>query len=204
MRIDTALPPAATAATTRRSRPEATDTPPAAPAAPAPAPAPAPAAAPPTEGSAPATHGRGAEHRSDVATLRQWVNHPELRSSITLPDLEAPHKGQGFAKAVEAYQAVIAATAPPAPPTDETPVVTDPVVPPPTDETPVVTDPVVPPPTGETPVVTDPVVPPPTGEITIPAPELPPLVVAPPVDETVAPDLPPLDVTVDEPVLEGA
>lgn len=114
MRIDIALPPSA-AAPARRSRAEAADGPP------------APGA--PTEDSAPASRGRGADHRSEVATLRQWVNHPELRASTELPDLEGSHPGQGFAKAVAAYQAVVAETAPPAvtPPVDETPVVTPPV-----------------------------------------------------------------------------
>lgn len=77
-------------------------------------------------------------HRSDVATLRQWITHPELRSELTLPDLAAEHKGNGFQKAVAAYQAAVAIANPtppadPAPVTDPAPVVTDPA--------PVVTDP---------------------------------------------------------------
>lgn len=58
-------------------------------------------------------------HRSDVAALRQWVNHPELRNDLALPDLAAEHKGNGFARAVAAYEAAIAAGTP-------DPVTTDP------------------------------------------------------------------------------
>jgi hypothetical protein len=79
------------------------------------------------EGGKPHGLVRAAEHshRSDVAALRQWINHPELRSDLALPDLSTEHKGHGFQKAVAAYEAVIAtATPPPAPEPD--PVVTDP------------------------------------------------------------------------------
>ncbi|HKY75898.1 MAG TPA: hypothetical protein VJS45_07155 [Acidimicrobiia bacterium] len=62
-------------------------------------------------------------HRSDAAALRQWINHPDLRSDLTLPDLSTEHKGNGFAKAVAAYEAAIASATPPS---DPAPVVTDP------------------------------------------------------------------------------
>jgi hypothetical protein len=85
---------------------------PASPSAPAAA-APAPASAT-TPAPAPAAHGKGAEHRSDVATLRQWLNHPDRRDGITLPDLTVPAShGHGFANAVAAYQAVLAELVPP-------------------------------------------------------------------------------------------
>jgi hypothetical protein len=95
-----------------------------------------PAAAPPVtpepaEADAPAegkAHGlaRAAGHsnRSDVAALRQWVNHPELRDSLELPDLTAEHNGNGFQKAVAAYEAAIAIANPAVtdtPPASETP-----------------------------------------------------------------------------------
>ena len=96
------------------------------------APPPAPVTTPEPEVSeAPAESGkahglvRAAEHshRSDVAALRQWINHPDLRSDLTLPDLSTEHKGRGFEKAVAAYEAAMgSAAAPPA--TDSTPVVT--------------------------------------------------------------------------------
>ena len=118
------LPPAATQARATH-RPE-TD-------APAQAPAPAPTSEP-SQPEAPAETGkphglvRAADHsnRSDVAALRQWINHPDLRSDLTLPDLSTEHKGNGFAKAVAAYEAVIAVGNNPAPPPDSAPVVTDP------------------------------------------------------------------------------
>ncbi len=90
-------------------------------------------------------------HRSDVAALRQWVNHPDLRAELTVPDLTAVHKGNGFQKAVAAYQAA-AAIGTPTTPADPAPVVTDPA--------PVVTDPA-PVEGGAAPVETDaaPVVP---------------------------------------------
>lgn len=119
--------------------------------APAPHATPAPrqrAAAAPVEAAPPepprtAPKGKGAEHRSDVATLRQWVNHPDRRDAMTLPDVDASgRRGQGFAKAVEAYRSVLAELPPPpaAPPVTDP--VTDPVtvtVPPPA--APPVTDP---------------------------------------------------------------
>ena len=80
----------------------------------------------------------GHSHRSDVATLRQWINHPDLRAELTLPDLAAEHKGNGFQKAVAAYQAA-AVTGTPTPPADPAPVVTDPA-PVETGTTPVETD----------------------------------------------------------------
>lgn len=110
---------------------------------------PAPAPAPTTPRSADAaTKGRGAEHRSDVATLRQWVNHPDRRDAMTLPDVNATdHRGQGFAKAVEAYRAVLAEL--PAPPA--APPVTDPV----TDPVTVIVPPPAAPPVTDTVPVTD-------------------------------------------------
>ena len=108
--------------------------------------------APPPEAPAESerAHGlvRAAEHshRSDVAALRQWINHPDLRDDLPLPDLTAEHKGNGFEKAVAAYEAALAVGNPP-PATDPAPVATDPdpVIP---DPGPVVSDPA--------PVVTDP------------------------------------------------
>lgn len=136
------LPPAATSQTRGAGRPGPggpVETPPAPVAAPTDE---TPGAEAPAEGEK--AHGpvRAAEHsnRSDVAALRQWINHPELRSDLALPDLSAEPKGNGFAQAVAAYQAIIAIGTPPA--TD--PVVTDPA---PTD-----------PPAGADPVVSDPVV----------------------------------------------
>jgi hypothetical protein len=109
----------------------------------APAPAPAETAEAPAP-EAPAeekAHGLvGAadhSHRSDVAALRQWINHPELRGDLALPDLAAEHHGNGFHQAVAAYEAVIA-LADPAPAAD-TPAVVDPV--PVTDPAPVTADP---------------------------------------------------------------
>jgi len=100
----------------------------------------------------------GMSHRSDVAALRQWINHPERRNELPLPDLTADHHGTGFQKAVAAYQAATA-TVDPAPVTapvvDPAPVtgsgsVTDPA---PSTNTPIV-DPA---PTPEPPpVLTDP------------------------------------------------
>lgn len=92
------------------------------------------AAAAATVSPPPTKPGKGAEHRSDVATVRQSVNHPDERATIVLPDLTAPRQGQCFAMAVATYQAVVAELAPP-------PAPTLPVVPPPTDEMPVVTPP---------------------------------------------------------------
>jgi hypothetical protein len=56
-------------------------------------------------------------HRSDVAALRQWINHPDLRSELSLPDLTTEHNGRGFEKAVAAYEAATATAIPP--PVDE-------------------------------------------------------------------------------------
>lgn len=90
--------------------------------------------------------GRTAEysHRSDVAALRQWINHPDLRSELALPDLTGEHKGNGFQTAVAAYKAIIA-IGNPAPSTDPAPVPeADPVVDPApaaSDPAPVVSDP---------------------------------------------------------------
>ncbi len=107
-------------------------------AAPAPAvdsaPTPAPEASdtePPVEAK---PHGlvRAGEHsnRSDVAALRQWINHPSLRDGLAVPDLAAAeHKGRGFEKAVAAYEGVAPAPPAPAPPvTDPDPMVADPLV----------------------------------------------------------------------------
>jgi hypothetical protein len=137
MRISGATPPLPPVAGHARStRPAEADA-----SAQAPAPAPTPALADP---EAPAETGkphglvRAAEHsnRSDVAALRQWINHPDLRDDLPLPDLSAEHKGQGFQKAVAAYKA--AGTGVPAtdlPPTndpalvvDRSPIVTDPAL----------------------------------------------------------------------------
>lgn len=115
------LPPAATqACATRRLEADAP-----APAAPAPTSETSGAEAPAESGK---PHGlvRAAEHshRSEVAALRQWINHPELRDSLTVPDLAAEPNGSGFQKAVAAYEAAIATANPPAtdtPPASETP-----------------------------------------------------------------------------------
>jgi hypothetical protein len=118
-------------------------------------PPPAPVSIPETpEPDAPAESGkahglvRAAEHshRSDVAALRQWINHPDLRNDLPLPDLSGEHKGNGLRQAVAAYEAIIAIGNPP-PAADPAPAVTDPA--------PVITEPapVVP---DTAPVVTDP------------------------------------------------
>jgi hypothetical protein len=153
------LPPAASQARATR-RPEAD----------APAQAPAPAPTPETsEPDAPAETGkphglvRAAEHsnRSDVAALRQWINHPDLRSELAPSDLTVEHKGNGFAKAVAAYESIIAIGSPPA---SSDPVVPDPVVP----------EPVVPEPVPD-PAVSDPppVVTEPVPDLPVPAPAVP-------------------------------
>lgn len=134
MRISGSTPPMPPVASQARStrRPEAD----AAAQAPAPATVPVPET---SEPEAPAetgkAHGlvRAAEHSngSDVAALRQWINHPDLRSDLALPDLSAEHKGNGFAKAVAAYESIIAIGDPPAstdPAPVPDPVVSDPVV----------------------------------------------------------------------------
>jgi hypothetical protein len=137
MRLSGATPPLPPAAGHARStRPAEADAP-----AQAPAPAPSP---PPTEPEASAEtakpHGlvRAADHshRSDVAALRQWINHPDLRSELALPDLTAEHKGNGFAKAVAAYEAAVASATPP--PATDAPPATDP---PPASDPPSVGDP---------------------------------------------------------------
>jgi len=110
MRIDSAAPAAHTPPP-RRSKAEEAAAPPAAPA--------------PAAEAGRTSHGRGAEHRSDVATVLQWINHPDLRESLVLPDLQATHNGKGFANAVAAYQAVLAELTPP--------VTEEPVPPEPTD-----------------------------------------------------------------------
>jgi hypothetical protein len=131
------LPPAASQARATR-RPEA-DAP-----AQAPAPAPAPATSEPEASTETGkAHGlvRAAEHsnRSDVAALRQWINHPDLRSDLSMPDLSTEHAGNGFAKAVAAYEAATAIGDPPPVPVPE-PVITDPA-PAVTEPTPGVTEP---------------------------------------------------------------
>jgi hypothetical protein len=157
MKISGTTPPLPSVASQARStrRPE-TD-------APAEAPAPAPVPVPETsETEAPTESGkahglvRAAEHshRSDVAALRQWINHPDLRSDLSLPELSSEHKGKGFEKAVTAYEAIIAIGNPPS--TDPAPI-PDPVV---TDPAPVAIDP--------NPVVADP-----APVITDPSPVLP-------------------------------
>jgi len=75
-------------------------------------------------------------HRSTVAALRQWINHPGLREQLGEPDLTAPAKaGGGFEKAVAAYRAIVseAPATDPAAPLDppvviDPPVVTEPVM----------------------------------------------------------------------------
>jgi hypothetical protein len=67
---------------------------------------------------------------SDVAMLRRWINHPDLRGELPLPELTAEHSGRGFSKAVAAYEAAGGLTAPPPadpPVAGDPPVVTDPV-----------------------------------------------------------------------------
>ena len=59
-------------------------------------------------------------HGSDVAALRRWINHPDLRDQLPLPDVTAEHQGKGFSKAVAAYEAAAVLVDPP--------VVTDPPV----------------------------------------------------------------------------
>jgi hypothetical protein len=115
------LPPVATQ--TRATRRPETDSPAQ---APTPAPAPEPSEAP-AESTKPHGLVRAAEHshRSDVAALRQWINHPDLRSDLTLPDLSTEHKGKGFAKAVAAYEAAVAGATPP--PAADAPTVIEPV-----------------------------------------------------------------------------
>jgi 5'-nucleotidase len=104
MRIDTRAAAHTPAPRTPPAEPSTT------PSAAAPTPAPTTTPAP----AAPPAHGKGAEHRSDVATLRQWLNHPDRRDGITLPDLTVPAShGHGFANAVAAYQAVLAELVPP-------------------------------------------------------------------------------------------
>ena len=90
-----------------------------------------PETAPPSE--APAESGKanglvraaGGSRRSDVAALRQWINHPDLRVDLALPDLAAERKGNGFERAVAVYEAAIAIGPPPIT-TDSDPVTTDP------------------------------------------------------------------------------
>jgi hypothetical protein len=123
----------------------------------------------PSEGDRPHGPQAAAEHshRSDVAALRQWINHPEARADLALPDLAAEHKGNGFQKAVAAYQAMMASSNP-TPPTDPAPVVTEPA-PVVTEPAPVVTEPA-PVVTEPAPVVTDPsVTEPPAAVIDPPA-----------------------------------
>jgi hypothetical protein len=152
------LPPAASQARATR-RPD-TDAP-----THAPAPAPAPATSEPetpTETGKPHGLVRAAEqsNRSDVAALRQWINHPDLRIDLPLPDLSAEHRGNGFEKAVAAYESIIAIGSPPAstePTPVPAPVVSDPVV---SDPDPAVSDP--------PPVVTEPV-----PDLPVPAPAVP-------------------------------
>jgi len=111
MRIDSSPATHTHTPPVRRARTEQTE----------PTAAPAPAASP--------KPGRGAEHRSDVATLRQWVNHPERRDAIALPDLEATGGSKGFANALAAYRSVLAELAPPpAPPAPVVDPVVDPTV----------------------------------------------------------------------------
>jgi hypothetical protein len=120
------LPPAANQARATR-RPE-TD---------APAQTPSPTTTlEPSQPEAPAETGkphglvRAADHsnRSDVAALRQWINHPDLR--ISLPDLSTEHKAKGFQKAAAAYEAAAAIDTPQATDSpsasDPAPIVTDP------------------------------------------------------------------------------
>src|SRR4051812_46259466 len=125
-------PPFATA----NSRPPSATPPAAAPPAPDPGPAataPATAVTEPVEKPAHGlVGGAGDSHRSGVAALRQWINHPERRAEMGTPDLTATHHGKGFEKAVAAYQAAIAGAptvtdpAPTTPPESTTPPVTDP------------------------------------------------------------------------------
>ena len=119
------LPPAAAQARAAR-RPE-TD-------APAQAPAPTPE---PSQPKVPAetgkphglVHAADHSHRSDVAALRQWINHPDFRSDLSLPDLSTEHEGKGFQKAAAAYEAASAIATPQAtdspPATDPAPIVTN-------------------------------------------------------------------------------
>ena len=100
-----------------------------------PATAPVEVPATPEPGAGEKAHGlvkaAGHSHRSDVAALRQWINHPELRADLALPDLTAEHHGNGFQQAVAAYEAATAIGTPvpvadPAPVPDVPLVVTDP------------------------------------------------------------------------------
>ncbi len=110
--LPSAVPPQATKGPGRHAAPGASDT------------------EPPVEAK---PHGlvRAGEHsnRSDVAALRQWINHPSLRDGLAVPDLAAAeHKGRGFEKAVAAYEGVAPAPPAPAPPvTDPDPMVADPL-----------------------------------------------------------------------------
>ena len=126
MRISGSTPslhPVAQARATRRTEAHASSL--------APAPVPTPAA---SQTEAPADsakpHGlvRAAEHshRSDVAALRQWINHSGLLSDLALPDLSTEHKGKGLEKAVAAYEAAAIGNAPV---TDPPPAVADPDAP---------------------------------------------------------------------------
>jgi hypothetical protein len=138
MRISDSTAPLSPAASHARStgRSEA-GAPPEAPAPPAPIEVPetSETGAPAETGKA---HGliRATEHshRSDVAALRQWINHPDLRSDLPLPDPSAEHKGNGFQQAVAAYEAIIAIGNPSTDPAR----VPEPVV---SDPAPVVSDP---------------------------------------------------------------
>ena len=107
----------------------------------------APTAVDETPAAASTHHGKGAEHRSAVATLRQYVNHPERHDGPPPEALLASEvKGNGFQRALEAYRASL-------PPVVETPPVEAPAV-----ETPVVETPAVEPPVGATPGVDTPAV----------------------------------------------
>jgi len=99
----------------------------------------------------------GVSHRSDVAALRQWINHPERRNDLPLPDITVDHHGTGFQKAVAAYQAATAA-ADPAPVADPAPSTNTPIVEPPTTDPAADTDPVLTGPTAD-PLASDPAVP---------------------------------------------
>lgn len=106
----------------------------------------------------------GVSHRSDVAALRQWINHPELRNDLPLPDLTVDHHGTGFQKAVAAYQAATATVDPApvtAPVTDPAPIASTPVVDPdPTTDQAPTTDATA----GTDPVLTGPIADPPASD----------------------------------------